>query len=107
VAMNPYNALDIYSTANIKRYIGKRPKENSPHIFALAETMISNLRLQNQNQSVIVSGESGAGKTESAKYILSYLTVATSTGAQQSWVQQQILEANTVLESFGSFYTHA
>ncbi|KAI8853564.1 P-loop containing nucleoside triphosphate hydrolase protein [Chytridium lagenaria] len=117
VALNPYESLDIYGTSTIKQYTGKRLPENSPHIFALAEQALQNIRTQRENQSVIISGESGAGKSESTKSILAYWTAATSSTQTsshspvspnqggESWIQQQVLEANTVLESFGNAKT--
>ncbi|RKP03142.1 hypothetical protein CXG81DRAFT_24249 [Caulochytrium protostelioides] len=94
-----------YAEKLIYTYNGKRLPDNAPHIFALAETAYANVRNLGVNQSVIISGESGAGKSESTKVILQYLTAVTSSQNQESWVEQQILEANTVLESFGNAKT--
>ncbi|KAI3645648.1 hypothetical protein MP228_008576 [Amoeboaphelidium protococcarum] len=107
VALNPFQRLQIYGVDLISKYQGKLLSENSPHIFAIAEIAFSNVRNFQQNQSIIISGESGSGKTESTKVILQYLTAVTSQAGdgQQSWVEQQILEANTVLESFGNAKT--
>ncbi|KAJ3028810.1 UNVERIFIED_CONTAM: cytochrome c oxidase subunit 1 [Siphonaria sp. JEL0065] len=105
VAVNPYKNLDIFGYATIAKYENQERQKNSPHIFALSDAAISLIRTEKKNQSVIISGESGSGKSESTKYILSYLTAVTSHHSNTSWIHQQILEANTVLESFGNAKT--
>ena len=85
------------------KYLDKELGQNIPHIFAIADLCYQNLLSQAQSQSIIISGESGAGKTDSTNFILQYLTWRASNKGRDSWVEQQILEANKVLESFGNF----
>ncbi|ORX81933.1 hypothetical protein BCR32DRAFT_219808 [Anaeromyces robustus] len=107
VAMNPFKLINIYTGDKIKEYHNARIHDLPPHIYALAECAYSNVCNESEDQAVIISGESGAGKSESTKYILQYLTAVTTTqdASNQSWIEQQILESNTVLESFGNAKT--
>lgn len=104
VALNPFAVLDIYDQEVVARYRGKKFESCPPHIYALAELAFATLSTLPQ-QSIIISGESGAGKSETTKLVLQYLTAVTAHKSQESWVEQQIIEANTILESFGNAKT--
>ncbi|KIJ56408.1 hypothetical protein M422DRAFT_150276 [Sphaerobolus stellatus SS14] len=73
VAVNPYTSLPLYSDSIIQQYRGKRRDENPPHIFAIAERAWTNMGEERENQSILITGESGAGKTENTKKVIQYL----------------------------------
>lgn len=102
VAVNPYQILPIYTIEQIKLYRDKKIGELPPHIFAIGDNAYNNMKRYGQNQCIIISGESGAGKTESTKLILQYLAAISG---QHSWIEQQILEANPILEGNYFFFT--
>ncbi|CAI4233127.1 unnamed protein product [Auanema sp. JU1783] len=102
IAVNPYSDIPIYTAEQIRLYKRRKIGELPPHIFAIADNSYTNMRNANRNQSIIISGESGAGKTESTKLVLQFL--ATISG-QHSWIEQQVLEANPILEAFGNAKT--
>ncbi|XP_041355506.1 myosin-VIIa-like isoform X2 [Gigantopelta aegis] len=102
VAVNPYQILPIYTGDQIKLYRDKKIGELPPHIFAIADNSYSSMKRYDHDQCIIISGESGAGKTESTKLILQFLAAISG---QHSWIEQQILEANPIMEAFGNAKT--
>lgn len=104
IALNPYFEIsDLYTSATIKSYMGKSLGTRPPHVYAIADKAYRDMRVLKTSQSIIVSGESGAGKTESTKYILKYLTECWGTHAGP--IEQRIVESNPLLEAFGNAKT--
>nr|XP_050849479.1 myosin heavy chain 95F isoform X2 [Vespula vulgaris]XP_050849481.1 myosin heavy chain 95F isoform X2 [Vespula vulgaris]XP_050849482.1 myosin heavy chain 95F isoform X2 [Vespula vulgaris] len=104
IAVNPYcEVKNLYSPETIKTYKGKSLGETPPHVFAIADKAFRDMKVLKQSQSIIVSGESGAGKTESTKYLLRYL--CDLWGSTAGPIEQKILDANPVLEAFGNAKT--
>ncbi|GAA6000111.1 class I myosin [Rhodotorula paludigena] len=102
ISVNPFRMLPIYDDATLHSYQGKNRLEMVPHVYAVAESAAYNMRSYGDNQAVIISGESGAGKTEAAKRIMQYLA-ATSAGGKSTGdeVKDMVLATNPLLESFG------
>ncbi|KAE8226689.1 hypothetical protein CF319_g739 [Tilletia indica] len=82
VAVNPYHALPIYTDTIVAAYNGKRREENAPHVFALADGAIRSMLDAKENQSLLITGESGAGKTENTKKVIQYLAAIAADAAQ-------------------------
>lgn len=113
VAVNPYCPLPIYSRDYINNYRGRTRDDALPHIFAIADEAFRNLVDEGENQSILVTGESGAGKTENTKKVIQYLaavamgdpTASRSSLRNPSNLSEQILRANPILEAFGNAQT--
>lgn len=114
VAINPYSNIKLYTQEFINLYHGSTKEENKPHIFAVAEEAYQNLLTEKINQSILVTGESGAGKTENTKKILQYLASVTSSDERDlisneiptiESFEMKILQSNPILESFGNAQT--
>uniref|UniRef100_A0A2I3HZQ8 Unconventional myosin-VI n=1 Tax=Nomascus leucogenys TaxID=61853 RepID=A0A2I3HZQ8_NOMLE len=103
IAVNPYFDIPkIYSSEAIKSYQGKSLGTRPPHAFAIADKAFRDMKVLKMSQSIIVSGESGAGKTENTKFVLRYLTESYGTGQD---IDDRIVEANPLLEAFGNAKT--
>ncbi|EDO19618.1 hypothetical protein Kpol_1018p157 [Vanderwaltozyma polyspora DSM 70294] len=102
ISVNPFRDLGIYTDAVLESYKGKNRLEVPPHVFAIAESMYYNLKAYNENQCVIISGESGAGKTEAAKRIMQYIASASESNSESiGKIKDMVLATNPLLESFG------
>ncbi|XP_045385431.1 unconventional myosin-Vc isoform X2 [Lemur catta] len=104
VAMNPYKQLPIYGDAIIHAYSGQNMGDMDPHIFAVAEEAYKQMARNNRNQSIIVSGESGAGKTVSARYAMRYFATV-SKSSSTARVEDKVLASNPITEAVGNAKT--
>ncbi|XP_015210101.1 myosin VIa isoform X1 [Lepisosteus oculatus] len=103
IAVNPYFDIPkLYSSDTIKTYQGKSLGTLPPHVYAVADKAFRDMKVLKMSQSIIVSGESGAGKTENTKFVLRYLTESYGTGQD---IDERIVEANPLLEAFGNAKT--
>ncbi|KAK9235482.1 P-loop containing nucleoside triphosphate hydrolase protein [Lipomyces kononenkoae] len=108
VAVNPYCSLPIYNREYISMYKNKSRDVASPHIYAITDQAFRNMLEMHENQSILVTGESGAGKTENTKKVIQYLaavTTPTHATGELGRIEQQILQANPILEAFGNSQT--
>ncbi|KZO95749.1 hypothetical protein CALVIDRAFT_515524 [Calocera viscosa TUFC12733] len=117
IAVNPFQRVTLYGPEIIQAYSGRRRGELDPHLFAIAEEAYTRMRQDGMGQTIIVSGESGAGKTESAKLIMRYLASVNADASgigsktrvkgadETSEIERQILATNPILEAFGNAKT--
>merc|ERR1711981_631554 len=111
VVVNPYKRYPMYTPTVVKMYLGKRKNEVPPHLWAITETAYRNMLTNVKNQSMLITGESGAGKTENTKKVIAYLAqVAASPkkggkDAKKVSLEDQIVATNPILESYGNAKT--
>lgn len=103
LAMNPFQKLPIYSEEASLKYRNRAKLDNPPHIFAVADSSYHNMLHQKRNQCIVISGESGAGKTESANFLLRQL-VALGKATNRN-LEDKILQVNPIMEAFGNAKT--
>merc|ERR1711997_1386830 len=111
IVVNPYKRYPIYTATCVKLYLGKRRNEVPPHLWAITETAYRNVLTNTKNQSMLITGESGAGKTENTKKVIAYLAAVAvppkKKGADDKKVslEDQIVATNPILESYGNAKT--
>ena len=106
VALNPFQSLPIYGDAMMKRFSAKSDgKEAEPHVYAIGELAYARMRRTGGSQAVVMSGESGAGKTETTKHLMRYLTQRASRASELEAISTVILQANPITEAFGNAKT--
>ncbi|NXN60576.1 MYO1G protein, partial [Rynchops niger] len=108
VAVNPYRALALYGPPAVERYRGRELYERPPHLFALADAAYKAMKRRAKDTCIVISGESGAGKTEASKYIMQYIAAITNPTqrAEVERVKNVLLKSNCVLEAFGNAKTN-
>uniref|UniRef100_A0A3B5KZ98 Myosin motor domain-containing protein n=1 Tax=Xiphophorus couchianus TaxID=32473 RepID=A0A3B5KZ98_9TELE len=113
VTVNPYKWLPVYNPEVVRAYRGKKRMEVPPHIFALSDNAYQFMLADRVNQSILITGESGAGKTVNTKRVIQYfatIAVATdkkkeSSSKMKGTLEDQIIQANPLLEAFGNAKT--
>ncbi|VDK21568.1 unnamed protein product, partial [Anisakis simplex] len=114
VVINPYKRLPIYTDSVARMFMGKRRNEMPPHLFAVSDEAYRNMLQNHENQSMLITGESGAGKTENTKKVIAYFAsvgasqteaaggaTETAGGKKKVTLEDQIVQTNPVLEAFG------
>jgi len=118
VAINPYRRLPIYGMNVVEKYKGRKKTEVPPHLFNVADNAYSAMLQDRENQSMLITGESGAGKTENTKKVISYFAMVANmmktaeekkkeeeAGTNKGSLEDQIVQANPVLEAYGNAKT--
>merc|ERR1711892_769072 len=112
IVVNPYKRYPIYTGTVVKMYLGKRRNEVPPHLWAITENAYRNMLTNIKDQSMLITGESGAGKTENTKKVISYLAAVAapkkkpgSEASKKVSLEDQIVATNPILESYGNAKT--
>uniref|UniRef100_A0A8C5BEJ5 Myosin 1D n=1 Tax=Gadus morhua TaxID=8049 RepID=A0A8C5BEJ5_GADMO len=108
VSVNPYRAMNIYGRDAVEQYRNRELYERPPHLFAIADAAYKAMKRRNKDTCIVISGESGAGKTEASKYIMQYIAAITNPNqrAEVERVKNMLLKSNCVLEAFGNAKTN-
>jgi myosin heavy subunit len=106
IALNPWRQLDLYADAAVDNFIRTDPKRSVPHVFRVAKLAYDALLSSGCNQSILVSGDSGSGKTETTKFVMRFLSAhAVARGHQLRATDERVLKSNPLLEAFGNAKT--
>merc|ERR1712242_46399 len=111
VVVNPYKRYPMYTPTVVRMYLGKRKNEVPPHLWAVSETAYRNMVTNGKNQSMLITGESGAGKTENTKMVIAYLAAVAAPpkkagqDSKKVSLEDQIVATNPILESYGNAKT--
>merc|ERR1712088_326935 len=110
IVVNPYKRYPIYTPRVVTLYLGKRKNEVPPHLWAITETAYRNMLTNSKDQSMLITGESGAGKTENTKKVISYLAAVAAPKKKPGQekkvaLEDQIVATNPILESYGNAKT--
>ncbi|XP_076094542.1 unconventional myosin-Id-like isoform X1 [Mytilus galloprovincialis] len=117
VSVNPYKPVDIYNKSYVDEYKGREIYERPPHIFALADSAYKTMKRKSRDTCIVISGESGSGKTEASKIIMRYIAAVTNVGGQKEVerinvskeierVKDVLIKSNVILEAFGNARTN-
>ncbi|XP_025081061.1 unconventional myosin-Ib-like isoform X3 [Pomacea canaliculata] len=106
VSVNPYQKLPLYTHSIVEEYRSRNIYELPPHIYAIADDAYRSMRDRGLDQCIIISGESGSGKTEASKVIMQYVAEVSGKGQEIDRVKEQLLQSNPVLEAFGNAKTN-
>eukprot|EP00033_Pygsuia_biforma_P000943 GCRY01001085.1.p1 GENE.GCRY01001085.1~~GCRY01001085.1.p1 ORF type:complete len:1015 (-),score=310.27 GCRY01001085.1:527-3571(-) len=105
VSVNPYKAVSLYKKEDIECYVGRNTWQNPPHIYALADNAYRDMLKNGLDQCVLVTGESGAGKTEATKQLMGYIVAVSGNSCHGEEIKRYLLESNPLLEAFGNSCT--
>jgi len=108
VSVNPYKEMDVYNKNFVNLYKGREIYERPPHIFAIAEAAYKTMKRSGRDSCIVISGESGSGKTEASKIIMRYIAAVTNVSGQKEIERAKnvLLQSNDILEAFGNAKTN-